>query len=136
MNSLFPGIADIKMSSPTMTLTFDRECILPKLGETMSDGKYYELVVTAVNEKEHSIQAIVNNTISIKDKVLYKRKELFKILTELAFNLHEDVSEGMLGLLSWEQLEREQHDKYTQAVINIIKTLEDKGFIKYGPYDL
>lgn len=136
MNSLFPGIADIKMSSPTMTLTFDRECILPKLGETMSDGKYYELIVTAVNEKEHSIQAIVNNTISIKDKVLYKRKELFKILTELAFNLHEDVSEGMLGLLSWEQLEREQHDKYTKAVINIIKTLEDKGFIKYGPYDL
>ncbi len=136
MNTLFPGIEDIELSPPIMTLTFDRACELPKLGETITNNNNYELVVIKVNEKDHSAQVVISSNVPLKDTILNKRKEMLQSMEEIAILIHKHASEGMLNLLSWEQLETEQQHKYRAVVNKAIKLLEKRSLIKYGPHDI
>ncbi len=136
MNTLFPGIEDIKLSPPIMTLKFDKKCELPKLGETITDGKNYELVVINVDKIEHTAQVVINNNIPLKDTILNKRKEMLDSVQEIALFIHKSTSEGMSKFLSWEQLEDIQQDNYIKIATQIIKVLEEKNLIKYGPHNI
>lgn len=136
MDNLFPGIEDVKITPPIMTLVFDKECALPKVGDTVSDGKNYRLVVTTVDKDRHSIQIVINNDIPVKELLLQKREEMSALSEELSLIIHKNFSSGMEKLLLWEQLGKENKEKYLDTIRKIVDILENKGFIKYGPHNI
>lgn len=136
MNTLFPGIEDVELSPPMMTLKFDKTCELPKLGETLTDGKNYELVVIKVDKEAHSAQVVINSSVPLKDMIVSKRKEMSISIEDIATLIHKDTSEGMSKFLSWEQLETSQQNKYMATAKAVIKILEKRSLIKYGPHDI
>ncbi len=136
MNTLFPGIEDIELSPPMMTLKFDKSCELPKLGETLTDGKNYELVVIKVDVEAHSAQVVINSSVPLKDTIISKRKEMSVSIEDIAILIHKNTSEGMSKLLSWDQIEISQQNKYTTIAKTVVKILEKRSLIKYGPHDI
>lgn len=136
MDSLFPGIEDVEMHPPVLTLKFEKECSLPNPGDVVTDNKQYEMVVIDVDEVQHSVKVMIKSNTSIKEKHFEKRKELPDLIEEFGFFLHKNLSSGMHGLLLWEELDAEEKETFIKAVLHIINTLDDRGFIKFGPHNI
>lgn len=136
MDSLFPGIEDVEFAPRVMILKFDKECLLPSLGETITSNKNYELVVISVDSKTHSANVIINSNIPLKKTILNKREEMLECIEEMAALIHKNTSQGMAKLLSWDQLEIEQQSKYIEIARKTIKILSNKDLVRYGPHDV
>lgn len=136
MNSLFPGIEDVEMDPPVLTLKFEKDCALPKEGEVVTDNKNYEMIVVSVDSETHSVKVVLKDRIPIKERHLSKREEFKCLLEDLALNLHKSFSDGMTSLLLWDDLSKKDKEKYLNYVLKMINLLEDRGFLKYGPHNI
>ena len=131
---MLDGVKDISVRNGAVIITFDKSIRLPELGtEIKSDN--LRVIVTSVDEENNSITALPASSTSLMDLVNQVIEQLEVVREEIAEESYRRFSankSGLLSLISWELLSKEDKDPYCNFADYVLGLFRDKKILRFG----